>query len=572
MRKLIAIALCASVLAFIINACTKTDFEKHSHEADRNLLFFQKTKPVTPQIQKLYDGLKKQNEIYSFVNNLPKHSGHPVWDKVQFFNKKKTNVAARGGETGEEEAVAYIPMSEDEEYISSLLKVEETEDSIYTYSVEIYTNDFFYEKMHEANITKEEAEYLLGLFMYMDKETFEATEFENIPTAAFEGDAHFDSIPESTTNITLEYAERPTNCIEEKWVSIVCGTKDWCKANGSCDAVRGCFTGQCYVVMSTRNICDYGSVPVIPGVVVPTNPNGPPSTGPYGGGGGTGTNPDKNPPCGGAWYRVKPCTPADGADTTAPKTPCEVAHGTAKSIDSIFLKAGIEKRLNDSIPNWKTLTIEKGFPVMQYIETSWEPTTDTYDTAFLNQFYFHYISSGTSDSAVNIEYPPSNGIKVLKVTVHTHPSNKFDGPSAADVFSTIATKKDDPYFEAMIIASASGDFYALTVTDFEKANNFLDSMSVYLSGNSWNQNSIVGKDFMDAFNHYEKNEFKNSPNKDKLAQEMANAVVLAKYSGVTMNKRDANGNFKPMVVNTSQQLVKQGKKSVQKTIYTKDCQ
>lgn len=308
-----------SVIMFC--ACSKTDFEKHSHEADINVLFFQKTKPVTAQIQKLYDGLKKQNGIYSFVNNLPKHSGYPVWDKVQFFNKKKTNVAARGGETGEEEAVAYIPMSEDEEYISSLLKVEETEDSIYTYSVEIYTNDFFYEMMLSENITAEQANYLLGLFMYMDYETFGATEFENIPKNAFEGEAKFDSILTETFDVKINTVSKSSQCVEVKWLSVYCGTPKWCNDHyGMCDAwFKDCPDGSCWIVDNRWAACGgggggSGTGGEVPGVVVPTNPNGPPSTGPYGGGGGTstGTNPDKNPPCGGAWYRVKECADVNG--------------------------------------------------------------------------------------------------------------------------------------------------------------------------------------------------------------------------------------------------------------------
>ncbi|MBS1631011.1 MAG: hypothetical protein JST10_00405 [Bacteroidetes bacterium] len=61
--------------------------------------------------------------------------------------------------------------------------------------------------------------------------------------------------------------------------------------------------------------------------------------------------------------------------------------------------------------------------------------------------------------------------------------------------------------------------------------------------------------------------FKNNLNKTNLSYEMAMAAVLSQYNaGVTLNKKDANGNFNPIVVKSAPDP-----KKPKKTIYIQDC-
>jgi len=83
-----------------------------------------------------------------------------------------------------------------------------------------------------------------------------------------------------------------------------------------------------------------------------------------------------------------------------------------------------------------------------------------------------------------------------------------------------------------------------------------------------NETSNIGKAIKDAKNYFETKIFKSNPNKDNLAYEMAMAAVLNEYNaGLTLDKKDANGNFKPIVVNTTIPNPNKPKKKV----YTQNC-
>lgn len=93
-------------------------------------------------------------------------------------------------------------------------------------------------------------------------------------------------------------------------------------------------------------------------------------------------------------------------------------------------------------------------------------------------------------------------------------------------------------------------------------------MAQNLDSEKWKEDSDIGKAFEKAKGFYENND----PNKRNYAYEMAMAAVLKQYDvGVTLNKKDANGNFKPLVVNTLV-IPKQGLFKPEKTLYTSDCQ
>ena len=76
---------------------------------------------------------------------------------------------------------------------------------------------------------------------------------------------------------------------------------------------------------------------------------------------------------------------------------------------------------------------------------------------------------------------------------------------------------------------------------------FTNTKSIFLDGAKWNETSNIGKAFKEAEKY-----FKNGDStKTNYAYEMAMATVLKQFNaGVTLNKKDTNGNFKPIVVNT----------------------
>ena len=87
-----------------------------------------------------------------------------------------------------------------------------------------------------------------------------------------------------------------------------------------------------------------------------------------------------------------------------------------------------------------------------------------------------------------------------------------------------------------------------------------------LDGEKWNRNSVIGKAFLAAKKYFEEL-YESYPENIHLAYEKAMAAVLNQFqTGVTLNKKDAAGNFKPIIVTTSLHPTKPNKK-----IYTQEC-
>ncbi|MCB0740830.1 MAG: hypothetical protein KDB92_07225 [Chitinophagaceae bacterium] len=113
---------------------------------------------------------------------------------------------------------------------------------------------------------------------------------------------------------------------------------------------------------------------------------------------------------------------------------------------------------------------------------------------------------------------------------------------------------DTHWYDGNFVIAANGNQYAITVPDSAKAIAFFSTKAAFLNTdtNEWNYNSPIGKAFEDAYDHFEKN-YKNldTTTRRNLAYEMAMATVLNSFNtGITLHKKDSNGNFKPIVVKT----------------------
>ena len=131
----------------------------------------------------------------------------------------------------------------------------------------------------------------------------------------------------------------------------------------------------------------------------------------------------------------------------------------------------------------------------------------------------------------------------------------------------IETSFGDPHFEGVFVAAANGSQYAITITDPGRAAAFLNTKNSFLNDEDWNDNSVIGKAFKAAQDYYDKI-YKGNPNKINLAYEMAMAAVIKQFNiGITLSKRDATGNFKPLVVTT---IIPDPNKP-KKKVYQQDC-
>jgi len=132
----------------------------------------------------------------------------------------------------------------------------------------------------------------------------------------------------------------------------------------------------------------------------------------------------------------------------------------------------------------------------------------------------------------------------------------------------IQTSLGDSHFEGTFVAAANGSQYAITVTDKNKAAAFLNTRDDFLTGTSWNENSLIGKAYEKAYEYFSEKIYKGNTNKKNLAYEMSMAAVIKQFDmGISLCKKDESGNFKPLVVSTSIPDPNKPKKIV----YQQDC-
>jgi len=214
-----------------------------------------------------------------------------------------------------------------------------------------------------------------------------------------------------------------------------------------------------------------------------------------------------------------------------------------------------------TIPNLDTISIEKGFPIFQKFSVN---PYDVTDTTFTGQYKIEdTIYTGTNTGISYSFYIPH--LHTFAADFHTHPPNGYNAPSAKDVYRLLETKSTDKHFKGKYVAAHNGNKYAITVTDNAMAAAFLSTKSQYLndSTNDWKDASGIGKAFAEVYDHF----LDNDSTKRNYAYEMAMATVLKQYkTGISLNKRDASGNFQPIVVNTIIHPEKPKKK-----FYTRDC-
>jgi len=168
-----------------------------------------------------------------------------------------------------------------------------------------------------------------------------------------------------------------------------------------------------------------------------------------------------------------------------------------------------------------------------------------------------------NDSSITISSVTSN-LRKLAATLHTHPAKGYAAQSAKDIYNLIEETIQKPYYYGAFVVAANGDQYAITITEPAKASAFLNTKAQFLDGNKWKEDSDIEKEFKNAYDHF----LDNDSTKRNYAYEMAMSVVLKQFNtGVTLNKKDANGNFKPIVVNT---IIPNPNKP-KKKVYTQDC-
>jgi hypothetical protein len=241
---------------FAINSCRKTERHFETGKVNRADKFFANTLPLQPQVQKIYDALKKQNEKNNFVDNLPIEAGNPVWDKI--ITKTPNNNTRLGEETND--STAYIPLTNDNVKLSSVIKIKEVDSTLY--DLKLYTNQYFYDQLIKPQPNVALCRYVLGLFILMDNHTFGTTQFDDVPKFLFPT-LPYTNITNGTVKITLSSITGLStgrtalfsDCTTENLTVISCGTPDATECENGCDW-QNCPTGQCTGSITTLTVCD----------------------------------------------------------------------------------------------------------------------------------------------------------------------------------------------------------------------------------------------------------------------------------------------------------------------------
>lgn len=89
-------------------------------------------------------------------------------------------------------------------------------------------------------------------------------------------------------------------------------------------------------------------------------------------------------------------------------------------------------------------------------------------------------------------------LAIEKAATHTHHKNSYPAPSAEDIYQLIKKRKENKDFAGSFIVAFNGEKYALSITDWEKARNFLYTEGAFFDGTTWKEDSEIGKAFKKA--------------------------------------------------------------------------
>jgi uncharacterized membrane protein YgcG len=561
-RTLLTFAL-LGLLVYV--SCKKTDYQQKAQTTLNSIeeKFFNTHRTSDPTEKALVDYLKRQNEKLHFVEKTVKQIGFPRWDKA--IVKGKLNSSGRSSSI-DSSTTFYIPFVRDSEnYVNASLIIKAIpSDTSFSYRC-----DWQYSyKQNNANSHTDSAEYYAIFFMVLDKTVFGHTRFDITDQNLFKQNGKLplrirlynsQSSGRSSLVEPVDFCEDVTITFQDCPYIAMYGQ---CYGpGGACDNCPLCTGSISYTYCWTEWIETGGGG---------GGSTGGGSTGGGGGSGGSGGGDGTPPPCPGmpvARMQVpEGCSPGwqpsgGGGGSTTPPDPCSTAQNAAKKMDTLFFKSRADSMLG-TIPNLTTETKEKGFAIIKKLRIN---PYDVTDTTISKYYCYSPISTGT-DSNIVISF--STGVlEHIAASLHTHPPTGYAAHSAKDIYDFLEGRVgEESHFIGTFVAAANGSQYALTITDASQASAFLATKNQYLQGTKWNEESDIGKAYNKAYEYFLE-KYKGDANQKNLAYEMAMAAVLKQFNtGFTVNKKDAAGNFKPIVVNTTQDPRKP-----KRTIYTQDC-
>ncbi len=575
----ISVFLSGTVFLFYVS-CRKIDqavaenLPPQEEHANPEAKFFAEHPPQHPIVTAIHGWVKRHNDEKPFIKTFIERAGYPRWDKAKVIPRPAMMLETEDSATAYD--YAYIPfVQESEDKVNSIMVVRVSD----TDTTNAFVMDWQYKDYGFGHDSPNwSGEGIFMLFVNFDHDVF-GHEYFLLTDSLLFADVYPAAGPEIKQDAPWigQYPRgRPVRLVvpqEDAPVSECAGpiagylTIYSPSGNCNCGGSGGCRDWQdgCDPCATVTYVPVCAPLSECRGITIECGGGGgappplPPGEGGGGGGGGGGSgggnNPEPPPPCevdcDGGWLPTLP--PPN-------KTPCDIAHSAAKNMDSVYIKSKADSVLA-TIPNLATDTNENGFRIFKtYIITSIDPPQIE-----ITGYVTEAVTPGTPSGTNFPTSVPSMHISAAKL--HTHPPGGRSAPSAKDIYALIEYRVDNSYYEGDFVAAADGNKYAFTVTNFAQASAFLNTQNGYLSGADWGSTSVIGKAFYEALRYF-MNLYKNNSNRSELAYEMSMAAVLKEFnSGVTLHKKDTNGNFKPLIITTTTPNPNKPKKKV----YTQDC-
>lgn len=567
----------AILLSVFTPSCTKLDASEHRSWQNRKD-FFDLPANAHPALRKIAAEFERQNKLTGFVKGMVAKDGMPVWEKSLIVHRHNPNMLSRDGEESDDVIEVFTPLVLDNaDVVSGFFFSKIVGDSV---ALHLYrASDYDKYPLGSADSSIVTAERVTVKLMELNHIVFGPRKFAVSDTLLFSGVKPRDVRDSSVMIMKGGYEEEVPN----SFVSYAC----WYVRSGvcNCSSLPCDWNDPCPTMYCTSVYC----------VAIIIEPSGggpagwPPDPPIYTGGGGSGT-PNNTPgggnctgtsncgtggsvisegriPCGGCGSPPIIVIPPDEPPTQPPLSDtCEQLLNFSNKMDSLYIKGKIDSMLN-TFTGWQDSLNEKGFSII----------SDCYkvngDTVAVNYFPSDVVTG--TDSSINLTattvwHSPVH-FKLWTSTAHIHPRKGYSTPSPSDIYNNLLTNTiNEPRYEGLFVIAASGDKYALTVTDRTQALAFNNTKSQYLDGIKWNESSNIGKAFNEAFRNlmlqYKSYDIETRRN---LSYEMAMSIVLKQFNtGITLHKQDITGKFKPIVVLTTIPNLNKPKNKV----YTRDCQ
>lgn len=534
-RSLLFVFILAGILVYI--SCRKIDHQSdNSMKGDTESRFFNSHRSSDAVEAAIVNFIKIKNSKKHFVERTVKQIGYPYWNKMLRLASKPVDSYSSSHSENDID-IFLVPFVRDSQSVVNgcLMVFATATDTSFK-----YLQDWQY---RDTAGTGMEPRFQSLLLMQLDKNVFGDRLYKIKDTAAFGKD-----------DLNREI----------KFVKINSGTagKLFSKKDGQTDQLFTLVTfTYCYTAwvpgghLTGCDPEDPNCITLVPVTTCSTfsfwaeviEDQGGGGTGNGGGGepgGGSGGGGGSTPPvcqagpvlCEPGWVPY-PTNNPPGDD------PCTIANNAAKKMDTLFTRSKADSVLG-TITNLATSTVEQGFLIFKRFTVN---PNNVQDTTITSYFSGSVQQGLPTEIVLNVSIPY---LSLYAANLHTHTATEASPPSAGDIYLLIGSYLNFPRFEGRFIVGADGSQYALTVTNPVQAAAFLNTQTQYWDPNThnWKDTSAIGIEFNNAKRYYKKI-YKGNPNMDNLAYEMAMAAVLNKFnSGITLSKKNAAGNFKPIVI------------------------